>query len=183
MATLQSQKKALRKSMSIALRSLSAADIQQQSQLIAHRVLAFPLFQRSTSVSCYISMPSGEVDTSALLSAILRAGKTLYVPKIGVTGTASMDFLQVYGEDDLRAFPSGTWGIKEPTIECAGRRRSSVLDEAAEQLDLILCPGALRGPTPALQYRAFMTALTSGAIRRCRIRQISVSSWTRQGLL
>lgn len=69
--------------------------------------------------------------------------QTLYVPKIGAAdaNAASMDFLQVHSEEDLHAFPSGTWGIKEPPIEWQGRRRASALDETTAQLDLILCPG------------------------------------------
>ena len=27
-----------------------------------------------------------------------------------------MDFLKVFNEDDLRSFPSGVWGIKEPLV-------------------------------------------------------------------
>jgi len=52
-----------------------------------------------------------------------------------------MDFLKVYGEDDLRTFPDGLWGIKEPDYEWKGARRLSALDEAVDQLDLIFVPG------------------------------------------
>ncbi|EPS94067.1 hypothetical protein FOMPIDRAFT_1033497 [Fomitopsis schrenkii] len=140
MASLQTHKKALRKTMATRLRSLSVSDVQQQSRMIADRVLASPYFARSQSVSCYLSMPSGEVDTSALISAILRSGKTLFVPKIGATRDSAMDFLQVHGEEDLRSFPSGTWGIKEPAHEWNGARRRSALDDGTD-LDLILVPG------------------------------------------
>lgn len=36
-----------------------------------------------------------------------------------------MEFLQVHGEEDLRSFPSGTWGIKEPAREWNGVQRRS----------------------------------------------------------
>lgn len=89
-------------------------------------------------------MPTGEVDTSALVSEILRAGvtssgrylvislnldilegKTLFVPKIDTAGNGRMDFVKVYSEEDLHAFPSGLWGIKEPNHEWKGEQRSS----------------------------------------------------------
>ncbi|OSX60826.1 hypothetical protein POSPLADRAFT_1146594 [Postia placenta MAD-698-R-SB12] len=138
MAALQTQKKALRKAMAVKLRSLSAADIQQQSQAVAERLLASPIFLRSRSVSCYMSMPLGEVQTSALLSATLSSGKTLFVPKIDIASERKMDFLKVYDIEDLRTFPSGTWGIKEPDYEWKGHRP---LDEDVGLLDLILVPG------------------------------------------
>ncbi|KAI0916029.1 hypothetical protein AcW1_009412 [Taiwanofungus camphoratus] len=141
MATLQSQKKAMRKAMSRTLRALSPSDVQEQSHLITSRVLSSPFFVDSENVSCYLSMPTGEVDTSALVSEILRAGKTLFVPKIDTAGNGRMDFVKVYSEEDLHAFPSGLWGIKEPNHEWKGEQRSSALDEGAEQLDLILLPG------------------------------------------
>ncbi|KAH9933784.1 nagb/rpia/CoA transferase-like protein [Fomitopsis serialis] len=140
MTALQAQKKALRKTMATRLRSLSVSDVQQQSGMITDRVLASPYFARSQCVSCYLSMPSGEVDTSSLISAILRSGKTLFVPKIDTTCDGTMDFLQVYGEDDLRAFPPGTWGIKEPAYEWKGARRRSATDDGTD-LDLIFLPG------------------------------------------
>lgn len=141
MAALQTQKKALRKAMAVKLRSLSAADIQQQSQAVAERLLASPIFLRSRSVSCYMSMPLGEVQTSALLSATLSSGKTLFVPKIDIASERKMDFLKVYDIEDLRTFPSGTWGIKEPDYEWKGHRRANALDEDVGLLDLILVPG------------------------------------------
>ena len=41
---------------------------------ITNTLLALPEFQQSTNVSCFLSMPTGEVDTSAVVSAILGAG-------------------------------------------------------------------------------------------------------------
>ncbi|CDO70978.1 hypothetical protein BN946_scf184830.g10 [Trametes cinnabarina] len=47
-------------------------------------------------------------------------GKTLYVPKMLDKERGIMDFLQIYGEDDLRSLPSGQWGIREPETELRG---------------------------------------------------------------
>jgi 5-formyltetrahydrofolate cyclo-ligase len=112
------------------------------AQAITTRVLSSPFFHQCKSVSCYLSMPSGEVDTSSLVSHILRAGtpskctficlpinlcppmqgKTLFVPRI--TGD-HMDFFKVGGDEDLMSFPSGIWGIKEPSLEYHGQKRQS----------------------------------------------------------
>ena len=48
---------------------------------ITNTLLALPEFQQSTNVSCFLSMPTGEVDTSAVVTAVLDAGK---VAKIGI---------------------------------------------------------------------------------------------------
>ncbi|KAL4254597.1 5-formyltetrahydrofolate cyclo-ligase [Abortiporus biennis] len=141
MATLRAQKRALRKATATALRALSSADIQVQSQEVVSRVIASPFFRDSRTVSCYLNMPDGEVDTSNLVASILQAGKTLYVPKIDVTVDGKMDFLKIYGAEDLRSLPSGTWGIKEPQREWQGGKRDNALEASSDTLDLILLPG------------------------------------------
>ncbi|KAL7277212.1 hypothetical protein ACG7TL_009062 [Trametes sanguinea] len=69
--------------------------------------------------------------------------KTLYVPKMLDKERGIMDFLQIFGEDDLRSLPSGQWGIREPDLETKGKRRPTALDGNAEPLDLIVMPVAL----------------------------------------
>ena len=41
---------------------------------IVQRVLSAPWFDKAATISCYLSMPAGEVDTSEIASAILRSG-------------------------------------------------------------------------------------------------------------
>lgn len=41
---------------------------------ITNTLLALPEFQNSASVSCFLSMPTGEVDTSAVVAAVLGSG-------------------------------------------------------------------------------------------------------------
>ena len=74
-----------------------------------------------------------------------------------------MDFLKVYGQEDLDSFPSGLWGIKEPETHREGSARPngmllarrvtgerwfinlwySALGQSSEELDLVLLPGVL----------------------------------------
>lgn len=128
----------MRKMMSNILASIPEQEIQTQSHAVLRHLLASPSFQESKTVSCYLSMPSGELDTSVLVTEILRAGKALFVPKLHA---GRMDFLKVYDEDDLRTFPSGAWGIKEPSDEWQGRCRTAALEPSSGHLDLILLPG------------------------------------------
>ncbi|KAG5654435.1 hypothetical protein H0H81_002624 [Sphagnurus paluster] len=91
-------------------------------------------------------MPSGEVDTSSLQSEILARGKSLFVPKI-TSKHGDMDFLKVYGVEDLDSFPSGLWGIREPDDKWqgsprqAGRKIFLFHPSSDTLLDIILVPG------------------------------------------
>jgi len=138
--SLKSNKKALRRAIATSLSGLPALAVETQckhgiaehlfqlvwlglissiARNITARVLSSSFFHECKTVSCYLSMP-GEVDTSSIVSEILRAGKTLFVPKIE---EGRMDLLKVYDEDDLLALPSGVWGIKEPSDEWKGQKR------------------------------------------------------------
>ncbi|KAI0642804.1 5-formyltetrahydrofolate cyclo-ligase [Trametes meyenii] len=139
--TLAKQKGALRKAMRVTLANLTSDEIQAQSRQITRTLLALPEFQEGKRISCFLNMPAGEVDTSAVVSAIFDAGKTLYVPKMVDKEQGIMDFFQLFGEEDLRTLPSGPWGIREPDKEFKGRQRPSALDGSTEPLDLIVMPG------------------------------------------
>ncbi|KAG1823373.1 uncharacterized protein BJ212DRAFT_675465 [Suillus subaureus] len=138
MSIVQStNKRALRKAIATTLRELSQSDIQSQSQAITEKVLSLPAFQQCKTVSCYLSMPAAEVQTTSLILNILGdLGKSLFVPSI-VSNNGYMDFVRVYTEEDYRSFPSGLWGIPEPTPEWSSEKRQS----NCSNLDLILVPG------------------------------------------
>ncbi|RPD61463.1 5-formyltetrahydrofolate cyclo-ligase [Lentinus tigrinus ALCF2SS1-6] len=140
-STLRTQKVALRKAMRSLLANLSTDEIQAQSHQIARTLLALPEFQQSKNISCFLSMPAGEVDTSAVVSAIIASGKNLYVPKTTDKEQGIMDFFRIFGEEDLRALPRGLWGIREPDPEYMGQQRPTALSGSSEPLDLIVMPG------------------------------------------
>ncbi|KAJ3875021.1 hypothetical protein F5051DRAFT_72672 [Lentinula edodes] len=133
--TLHKQKGALRKSIYAVVRSLD--NIKEQSRAVTAKVLLLPEFQNCTRVSCYISMPTGELQTSEILKSILEIGnKSLFVPK--VTQDGAMEFLKVENQNDLDALPSGKWGIREPSYESDAGPRVNAMEAG---LDLILVPG------------------------------------------
>ncbi|KAI0247721.1 5-formyltetrahydrofolate cyclo-ligase [Lactifluus subvellereus] len=140
-ASLTSRKRALRRSITSTLRALSHDDVGTQSSAIVGRVLSAPWFSKATTISCYLSMPTGEVDTSAIVTAILNSGKNLFVPKVDPTLPGGMDLLRIQDEDDLRSLPSGVWGIKEPTFQYRETPRMKATDEDSHPLDVILIPG------------------------------------------
>lgn len=60
------------------------------------------------------------------LSVQPSAGKMLFVPTLA-SKDGQMDFVRLYDEEDLRAFPVGLWGIPEPPAEWrSGSRQSGV---------------------------------------------------------
>lgn len=113
------------------------------AKIVTDAVVNSAVFQASKYISCYLSMPQGELDTAPLVSAILAAGsftcllsptrkratvgKVLYVPKLDTSDShpPRMDMLRVYDQTDLDSFPSGLWGIREPSYERGGRPRSN----------------------------------------------------------
>ncbi|KAF8812157.1 5-formyltetrahydrofolate cyclo-ligase [Phlegmacium glaucopus] len=136
---LKVQKRALRKAVAATLNTLTSSAVEEQSRAVTEKVLSLPAIRECNSISCYLSMESGEVNTSAIVDAILRSNKTLYVPKI--KSGDGMDFLRGYSADDLASFPASTWGIREPGDLWEGQKRTSILGCTGESLDVILLPG------------------------------------------
>ncbi|KAF8918621.1 5-formyltetrahydrofolate cyclo-ligase [Mucidula mucida] len=136
---LKAQKKALRKSITTTLKTISPSSIEEQSNTVRDRILALPSFRQCRTVSCYLSMPSGELDTSSLVREILNLGKHLYVPKIDASLSSGMSLLRIQDHADLDAIPKGLWGIPDPSETWNdGAPRQNALDV---DLDLILVPG------------------------------------------
>ncbi|KAI0067355.1 5-formyltetrahydrofolate cyclo-ligase [Artomyces pyxidatus] len=189
MASLQAQKRALRKAMSSSLSKATPEDYQSQSRKITETLLLAPWFRTSDTVSCFLSMPTGEVDTSMLVAEILRAAKTLFVPKVDVAKPGHMDFLKIYGEDDLQTLPGGVWGIREPSYDWKGTPRMNAVDPRSDPLDLILVPGVAFDSTLSRlghgkgYYDQFISSYTEFAASRGKRRPMLVALALRQQIL
>lgn len=138
---IRANKRALRKAIGTTLREVSETDIQSQSQAIAAKVLALPAFQSCRAISCYLSMPASEAQTTSLIMSILAdQKKQLFVPTI-VSEEDRMDFVRLHDEEDFQGLPIGLWGIPQPTAQWKNENRQSISDVCAENLDVILLPG------------------------------------------
>ena len=84
------------------------AQRESEGRAAAEHLLNWPAFQKADIIGCYVSMPS-EIDTLPVLDAILRAGKTLALPKTYDKGI--MEFRRVL---DPAFLHPGRWGILEP---------------------------------------------------------------------
>ena len=114
-----------------AIRELSPELIAKESQLIQSKVISMTEFANAPTVFTYISRPC-EVDTSAIISAALSAGKRVAAPRCLPGGV--MDFY--YFTDPLGLIP-GLCSIKELPPDLL-----AVLDEN----DILLLPGLLFTP-------------------------------------
>ncbi|EGO03705.1 hypothetical protein SERLA73DRAFT_46034 [Serpula lacrymans var. lacrymans S7.3] len=180
---LQYNKKVMRKAMTAKLRELQPSDIQTQSQAIASRITSLSVFQRCRTVSCYLSMPTGEVDTSSIVTDLLRVSdKSLFVPMIK---SGNLTFVKLYGEDDLRSLSSGLWNIKEPTSTW---RNQELFDEDCDPLDLILVPGVAFDRSFSRlghgkgYYDQFIASYTSESLNNSKSRPLLVALSFRQQL-
>ncbi|TFK72476.1 5-formyltetrahydrofolate cyclo-ligase [Pluteus cervinus] len=166
--TIRAQKKVLRKLMAGRLNALPQPSIELQSRAVTERILSLPEYQRCRSVSCYLSMPSGELQTASLVSEIIRSGKSLFVPKFEAK-SEHMDFLKIYGADDLSSLPAGLWGIPQPDRQWENQPRQSALDVEGEGLDLVFLPGVAFDRSMSRlghgkgYYDRFLTTYNSGS--------------------
>lgn len=55
---------------------------------VVQRLISSPFFQKSKNMSCYLSMPSGELDTSSLVTEILRSGSWILVHPISAADSS-----------------------------------------------------------------------------------------------
>lgn len=134
MSTLQTSKKAMRKAVATVLRSLTSSDIQAQckgplthfyvyasniatgfsisAHSVTQHVLSAPWFKNSRTVSCYLSMPSGELDTSSLVNAVLQAGSrsavSICLTTLTDSGCNQLFFILIINKGKPCTFPRST---------------------------------------------------------------------------
>jgi len=80
-----------------------------------------PEYQSAHRIGVYLSMPNGEIATSAIVYDAFRQGKKVFVPYIHDVAVqtpsqpkAVMDMLSLDSEDDYRSLSPDKWGI--PTL-------------------------------------------------------------------
>ncbi|KAI7880581.1 5-formyltetrahydrofolate cyclo-ligase [Lichtheimia hyalospora FSU 10163] len=130
-------KRALRKDIKAQLRSITPATLATESQQVVDRLLTLEEYRASKHVSVYISMPSGEVDTKAIIRDLLHSDKVCYVPR---WTKDAMEMVKIKSWDEYLSLPVNKWNIPEPPHD-------QVMENALEKdgLDLIIVPGKSMG--------------------------------------
>ncbi|KTW29982.1 5-formyltetrahydrofolate cyclo-ligase [Pneumocystis jirovecii RU7] len=111
--------------------------IEEQSMLITRSFNILSEFKQSKTISVYLSMPHGEINTSNIIKESRRMGKKIYVPFID---GSNMHMLQLLDSEDPFMFARNKWGIPEPDrYDANGIMREEAMKN--QGLDLILVPG------------------------------------------
>lgn len=149
---MRSRKKALRKIIRSEMKKLSYEEIQSQSASVWKQLFSTNVYKNSKSVGCFVSMPSGEINSRPILSQILE-NKQLFVPRVGLDfELCDMDLVKVkksqeqpnvqedVGKESPSAlfydsWPRNKWGIPEPPLE-DGNGNATPGD-----IDLLIVPG------------------------------------------
>jgi 5-formyltetrahydrofolate cyclo-ligase len=142
------------------LGGLSESDLAGESARVWERLAELPQYAEARSVGVFLSMPSSEIRTDALVADASRRGKRLYVPAVGRNfESPDMEMLEVAaaaiprgdgggGADDEDSdgpagapfyahWPRNKWHIPEPPPSTrAGMRAAEPGD-----IDLLVVPG------------------------------------------
>jgi 5-formyltetrahydrofolate cyclo-ligase len=104
----------------------------------------------SKRVGIYLSMPTGEIQTDAIVRHALQCGKQVFVPYLHKSSNASpecprsvMEMVDLKSLSDYESLRRDSWGI--PTISTKTvDEREHILEESKKitgQVDIILMPG------------------------------------------
>ncbi|KAI7859055.1 5-formyltetrahydrofolate cyclo-ligase [Circinella umbellata] len=129
-SALVTLKRALRKELKATLGSVTKATIASESEQVLQKLFNLEAYRSSRNVSVYISLPSGEIDTSVLIHHILHSDKSCYVPR---WTKDAMEMVKIKSWEEYLALPVNKWNIPEPSHE-------QVMEKEKEGLDLIIVP-------------------------------------------
>ncbi|GAA5835048.1 hypothetical protein JCM3766R1_002081 [Sporobolomyces carnicolor] len=137
---VQQAKMALRKQITARLRALPPAQVAAESQSIVDHLLRSPYYLAAKSISCYLSLPVGEVQTDQIIRHALANDKRVFVPYCPVEDKTVMRMLRLNGVEHFEGLKENRWGIRE-----LDPREVDTLEDAEDGtsggLDLILVPG------------------------------------------
>ncbi|KAK2734194.1 hypothetical protein FQN57_001848 [Myotisia sp. PD_48] len=161
MTTMQVAKKELRTRIKKILAGVSRDSIIFQSSIATQRLCSLPEYHSAQRLSIYLSMPTGELETTEIVRDAFKRGKQVFVPYIYQQKTTSgaenrspiMEMLALDSIDDYESLQPDKWGI--PTLDVAtlstrkncfgghGLRGESVeaVDGEETGLDLVVVPG------------------------------------------
>ncbi|GAB0133752.1 hypothetical protein EsDP_00002149 [Epichloe bromicola] len=150
---LTAAKQQLRSLVKQRLSSVPAESITAQSRKIFESLKSLEPYLDAKRISIYLSMPSGEIQTDAIVRHALASGKQVFVPYLHAspldapnTPARVMDMVHLKDVQDYESLKLDRWGI--PSIDPATvHERERILDGPDAQrsdqagLDLMLLPG------------------------------------------
>ncbi|CAD6453812.1 8401546f-16e1-40e6-ae58-3dc42244ec33 [Sclerotinia trifoliorum] len=148
-AALKSSKKELRSSIKKLLSTVTDDSVQTQSTAVFHRLINFKPYQRAKRIAVYLAMPTGELQTDAIVRHALESGKQVFVPYLHKSMSLSpdtprsvMDMVDLRSLADFEALERDSWGIPTIPAETVGERES-ILETVSSKggLEMILLPG------------------------------------------
>ena len=162
--TRAEEKQQMRRTIRTLEKELPAAYKRESNAAIARHLLAMPEYQEAGTVFCFVGT-SREIDTTAILSDALAAGKRLCVPLC--VGDGLMDLHQITSLDQL---VPGAYGILEPPAD------TPLVDTDAVDFAVLPCLSCSHGGHRLGQgggfYDRFLSHYRGGAILLCRDRLI-----------
>ncbi|RDL38834.1 NagB transferase-like protein [Venustampulla echinocandica] len=151
-SALKAAKKELRSVMKQRLLTVSPESIGAQSAAVLQRVTNFKPYQDAKRIGIYLSMPTGEIQTDAIVRDALASGKQVFVPYLHKSQNQSpntprsvMDMVKLGSMADYESLKQDSWGI--PSIEPKTvHEREHILGNSTTptevgQLDMVLMPG------------------------------------------
>lgn len=147
---LKAAKKELRTLMKHKLLTLSKESVEAQSRAVFKAIKNFIPYEEAKRIGIYLSMPTGEIQTDAIVRHAIASGKKVFIPylhKINAPSPATpcsvMDMVDLHSLADYDSLKRDKWGI--PTVDAATvDLREHILENAAKEsngLDMILIPG------------------------------------------
>jgi 5-formyltetrahydrofolate cyclo-ligase len=149
-STLKATKRELRSLMKQRLSGISTESINLQSTAVFERLIKFQPYKDARRVSVYLSMPTGEIQTDAIVRHALSCGKQVFVPYIHKSPTKSldiprsvMDMVDLRTISDFESLGRDNWGIPTIGADTVDGREHIIENPTNDKqaLDVIMIPG------------------------------------------
>jgi 5-formyltetrahydrofolate cyclo-ligase len=132
---VQQAKMALRKAITARLRALPPAQVDSEcsftlsfstagcstdtsafdrvARTITEYLLQSALYLSAKNISCYLSLPVGEVQTDQIIRHALANDKKVYIPYCPIEDKTTMRMLRLKGVEHFEGLKENRWGIRE----------------------------------------------------------------------
>jgi len=150
LTALKAAKKQLRSLMKKKLSNISSESINTQSNAVFKNITGFKPYLEAKRIGIYLSMPTGEIQTDAIVRHALESGKKVFVPYLQKTQNPSpdtpksvMDMVDLRSLSDYDSLKRDSWGIPTVAAETVSQREHILGNSTreSEALDMILMPG------------------------------------------